>query len=69
VRLTLKAVGQCRATLETLAAIKNPLVVFAKQANMAHGPQQVKQRHAPDGPTEIRRQPTRDINSFMLPNV
>ena len=40
-RLALKAQGQCRATLETLAAIKNPPVIFAKQANIAHGPQQV----------------------------
>jgi hypothetical protein len=40
-RLALKAQGQCRATLETLAAIKNPPVVFAKQANIAQGPQQV----------------------------
>ena len=40
-RLALKAQGQCRATLETLAAIKNPPVVFAKQANIANGPQQV----------------------------
>lgn len=40
-RLALKAQGQCRATLETLAAIKNPPVVYARQANIAHGPQQV----------------------------
>ena len=40
-RLALKAQGQCRATLETLAAIKNPPTVFARQANIAHGPQQV----------------------------
>ena len=40
-RLALKAQGQCRTTLETLAAIKNPPVVFAKQANIANGPQQV----------------------------
>ncbi|MHB9100767.1 MAG: hypothetical protein ACYC2E_04560 [Sulfuricella sp.] len=40
-RLALKAQGQCRATLETLVAIKNPPVVYAKQANIAHGPQQV----------------------------
>lgn len=39
-RLALKAQSQCRATLETLAVIKNP-PVFAKQANIAHGPQQV----------------------------
>ena len=41
-RLALKAQNQCRATLETLAAIKNPQpVAFVKQANIAHGPQQV----------------------------
>jgi hypothetical protein len=40
-RLALRAQGQCRATLETLATIKNPPVVFAKQANIAHGHQQV----------------------------
>jgi len=40
-RLALRAQNQCRATLETLAAIKNPPVVFAKQANITSGPQQV----------------------------
>lgn len=40
-RLALKAQSQCRATLETLAQIKNPPIVYAKQANIAHGPQQV----------------------------
>lgn len=50
-RLALKAQGQCRATLETLAAIKNPPVVFARQANIAHGPQQVNNGVA----TELNR--------------
>ena len=40
-RLALKAQGQCRATLETLAEIKRPPTLFAQQANVAHGPQQV----------------------------
>lgn len=40
-RLGLRAQNQCRATLETLATIKNPPVVFAKQANFASGHQQV----------------------------
>jgi hypothetical protein len=40
-RLALKAQNQSRMTLETLAAIKNPPVVFARQANIANGPQQV----------------------------
>ena len=35
-RLALKAQSQCRATLETLANIKNPPIVFAKHANIAH---------------------------------
>ena len=39
-RLALKAQGQSRATVETLAAIKNPPVVFAKQANINNGGQQ-----------------------------
>lgn len=43
-RLALKAQTQCRATLETLATIKNPPTVFARQANIAHGPQQVNNR-------------------------
>ena len=40
-RLALKAQGQCRATLATLATIKRPPVVFAQQANITQGPQQV----------------------------
>lgn len=40
-RLAYKAQGQCRATLETLATIKNPPLVIAKQANISHGHQQV----------------------------
>ena len=36
-RMALRAQSQCRATLETLAAIKNPPVVFAKQANINQG--------------------------------
>ncbi len=39
-RLALKAQSQSRATLETLATIKNPPVVFAKQANVNNGGQQ-----------------------------
>ena len=39
-RLAFKAQGQSRATLETLAAIKNPPVVYARQANINNGGQQ-----------------------------
>jgi len=40
-KLALKAQAQCRATIETLAAIKSPPVMFAKQANISNGHQQV----------------------------
>jgi len=40
-RVALKAQSQCRATLEALATIKNPPIVYAKQANVTTGPQQV----------------------------
>ena len=39
-RVALKAQNQCRMTLETLATIKNPPVVFARQANINNGGQQ-----------------------------
>lgn len=45
-RLALKAQAQCTRTLEVLAAIKNPPVVIAKQANIAHQ-QQVNNNAAP----------------------
>ena len=57
-RLALKAQGQCRATLETLAAIKNPPTVFANQANIANGPQQVNNNVTP----------ARAENHEILPN-
>lgn len=63
-RLALKAQGQCRATLETLAAIKNPPVVFARQANIAHGPQQVNNGAAPGG----GKQPARAANATNSPS-
>lgn len=46
-RMALRAQNQCRMTLETLATIKNPPVIFAKQANIAAGHQQVNNGSAP----------------------
>lgn len=46
-RLALKAQAQCRATIETLATLKNPPVVIARQANISAGPQQVNNGPAP----------------------
>ena len=46
-KMAMKAQNQCRMTLETLANIKNPPVVYAKQANIANGPQQVNNGSTP----------------------
>lgn len=48
-KMALKAQSQCRSTLETLFALKNPPVVFANQANITSGPQQVNNGGAYDG--------------------
>ena len=67
-RLALKAQSQCRATIETLAEIKNPKsVAFVQQANIANGPQQVNNgpppaadashaRESKDRPNELLEQ-------------
>ena len=44
-RLALKAQAQARATAETLALMKNPMP-YIRQANIAHGPQQVNNGQA-----------------------
>ena len=69
-RLALKAQGQCRATLETLAAIKNPPVVYARQANISHGPQQVNNGPAPAcGESRAGAQEDGAIESLPAPNA
>lgn len=46
-RLALKAQSNCRATAEALAAIQNPPTVFARQANITSGPQQINNGSTP----------------------
>src|SRR5262249_46188418 len=44
----LKAQAQCRAALETLVDMKNPApFAYVRQANIAHGPQQVNNAPPP----------------------
>jgi hypothetical protein len=59
-RMAMKAQNQCRMTLETLAAIKNPPVVYARQANINNGgQQQVNNGPAPNStPTSAHPQET-----------
>jgi hypothetical protein len=56
-RLALRAQSQCRATLESLATIKSPPTVFAQQANIAHGHQQVNNGPAPARADAIKNRP------------
>jgi hypothetical protein len=50
-KLALRAQSQCRATWEALGAIKNPPVMgYVRQANIAHGPQQVNNGTCDDTP-------------------
>lgn len=57
-RLALKAQSQCRATLETLATLKNPPMVIARQANVTTGPQQINNgTAAPSHAREIETPP------------
>ncbi len=62
-RLALKAQAQCARTIEVLAAMKNPPIVYAKQMNVANGNQQVNNgssptnTHAPAHTGEIINQP------------
>ena len=68
-RLALKAQGQCRATLETLCAMKNPPVMFARQANINNGgQQQVNNESATKGAAIHAGARARTANSAIQPN-
>jgi hypothetical protein len=59
-RLAFKAQSQCRATLETLGQLKNPgNVAFVRQANIAHGPQQINNAEPHAGAGKNESQPNK----------
>jgi len=71
-RIGLRAQAQCRATLETLAAIKNPSsLAFVRQANIAHGPQQVNNDTAAARAGENEISPTQlsEAGNELLPDA
>jgi len=53
-RMAMKAQSQCRMTIETLATLKNPQVVFAKQANINNGGQQQVNNGTPQAAPRAR---------------
>lgn len=65
-KLALRAQSQCRATWETLATIKNPpMMGYVKQANIAHGHQQVNNAASPAGGTSRPRENV-DLQNKLL---
>ena len=70
-RMAMRAQNQCRMTLETLATIKNPPVVFARQANINNGGQQQVnnglQAEAPRAPALFAHAGARAANSQRAP--
>jgi hypothetical protein len=66
-RMALKAQSQCRATLDTLAEMKQPRpVAFVKQANIANGPQQVNNGPAPQPSDTSRAGENKNRQSKLL---
>lgn len=57
-RLALKAQAQARATAETLAIVKNPMP-YIKQANIAHGHQQVNNSLEPARTENFQNEPNK----------
>lgn len=62
-RHAMKAQAQARATYETIAEVRSPPVVIARQANIAAGPQQVN-----NAPPAAQRALAREVSGENLPN-
>jgi hypothetical protein len=67
-RMALRAQSQCTRTLEVLAAMKNPPVVIARQANVTTGPQQ-NNFGISRGEGEIRQVQQSEARDELLPDA
>ncbi len=64
-KLALRSQSQCRATWEALATMKNPpMMGYVRQANIAHGHQQVN--NAPSAAGDTSRTENADLQSKLL---
>lgn len=71
-RMALRAQSQSRTTLETLSEMKNPPIVYAKQANIAQGNQQVNNGPLePSRPRKIENEQTQlsEVNNELCQNT
>ena len=65
-RMALKAQQQCASTLRVLGELKNPKsVAFIRQANVAHGPQQVNNGAAPPGAPRAHEESGNQSNELL----
>jgi len=61
-KLALRAQSQCRSTWEALSAIRNPpMVGYVKQANIAHGHQQVNNADSNDARAGENEKPPNEL--------
>ncbi len=68
-KLALRAQSQCRATWEALANIKNPpMMGYVRQANIAHGPQQVNNASPPPNTSPTTKENTKPKNKLLEEN-
>ncbi|MDA1326278.1 MAG: hypothetical protein O3C34_16230, partial [Proteobacteria bacterium] len=68
-KLALRAQSQCRATWETLSAMKNPpMVGYVRQANISHGHQQVNNAPSPASDTSHTRENANLQNKLLEEN-
>jgi len=68
-KLALRAQSQCRATLEAISAIKNPPVMgYVRQANIAHGPQQVNNTSPPGSDSPVAGENPNAQNKLLEEN-
>jgi hypothetical protein len=65
-RLGLKAQAQCRATIQTLSDVKNPSVVYARQANFSGGHQQINNNGVPAQATTHAEKTEKLQNELLL---
>jgi hypothetical protein len=65
-RMALRAQNQCRATLETLVALKFPSAVFTHQANINHGGQQQVNNGVTTRPPLAPRVPESEVGPSKL---
>lgn len=64
-RMALRAQNQARATIEALINLKNPPVVYARQANITNGPQQVNNGAGPQAEVRACVRPSKAQNKLL----